>query len=253
MSTFTSQSAGFTAAAHHDQDSISVNDTTSHVVVFSLNSQAGDTVSQLAAEAGAQTSSFSSVEAWQQAATSGNGSTLAASLSTEPSAATPSLVVLTGSPADWLDGDSLSQLQEALPGTAIAAALSSPSPHDVINFVRHGAIDVILLDDDDAHQKQAFAAALNKGNRIAKAVAEQKLYGERLEKLTPAEDQVLDEMLVGMANKQIAQALEIGLRTVELRRSKIMRKMQAKSLAELIKFVCIARGFGSVDRQAANA
>jgi FixJ family two-component response regulator len=58
--------------------------------------------------------------------------------------------------------------------------------------------------------------------------------------LTRAEKQVLDAMLEGMANKQIAQLLQIGLRTVELRRSKIMRKMEAKSLAELVRLVCEA-------------
>jgi FixJ family two-component response regulator len=62
----------------------------------------------------------------------------------------------------------------------------------------------------------------------------------RLEHLTPAENEVIEAMLDGLANKQIAQRLSIGLRTVELRRSKIMRKMQAKSVAELVKFICMS-------------
>nr|WP_261361776.1 LuxR C-terminal-related transcriptional regulator [Aeoliella straminimaris] len=63
--------------------------------------------------------------------------------------------------------------------------------------------------------------------------------------LTPAENEVVEAMLDGLANKQIAQRLSIGLRTVELRRSKIMRKMQAKSVAELVKFICLSGRLGA--------
>ncbi len=55
--------------------------------------------------------------------------------------------------------------------------------------------------------------------------------------LTNPELEVLRKMLAGYANKQIAQMLGIGLRTVELRRSKIMRKMQAKNISQLVYFV----------------
>ena len=55
--------------------------------------------------------------------------------------------------------------------------------------------------------------------------------------LTNSEIEVLRKMLEGCANKQIAQTLGIGLRTVELRRSKIMRKMQAKTISQLIYYV----------------
>jgi len=39
----------------------------------------------------------------------------------------------------------------------------------------------------------------------------------------------------GLPNKRIARELDIGLRTVELRRSNVMKKMNAESLAELIQ------------------
>ncbi len=55
--------------------------------------------------------------------------------------------------------------------------------------------------------------------------------------LTNSEIEVLRKMLEGSANKQIAQLLGIGLRTVELRRSKIMRKMQAKTISQLVYYV----------------
>jgi two-component system, LuxR family, response regulator FixJ len=56
--------------------------------------------------------------------------------------------------------------------------------------------------------------------------------------LTDDEVKVLDRMISGKPNKVIASELQIGLRTVELRRSNVMRKIRAESLAELVcKFV----------------
>ena len=55
----------------------------------------------------------------------------------------------------------------------------------------------------------------------------------RLEKLSPGEAQVLSLLLSGHGNKQISQRLELGLRTVERRRHRILRKMHVKTIAEV--------------------
>lgn len=53
--------------------------------------------------------------------------------------------------------------------------------------------------------------------------------------LTPSERNVLRLLLDGRPNKSIAKQLSMGLRTVELRRANLMRKMGARSLAELVR------------------
>jgi two-component system response regulator FixJ len=50
---------------------------------------------------------------------------------------------------------------------------------------------------------------------------------------------VLRRLLEGHPNKRIATDLNIGLRTVELRRANIMRKMQAASLPELVRMAIL--------------
>jgi two-component system, LuxR family, response regulator FixJ len=60
---------------------------------------------------------------------------------------------------------------------------------------------------------------------------------ERLSQLTPGEREVLDFILEGKINKEIALELGLSTRTVEDRRSRLMKKMEAKSLAELIQLV----------------
>ena len=57
----------------------------------------------------------------------------------------------------------------------------------------------------------------------------------RLATLTPRERQVFDALIEGKSNKMIALDLEISPRTVEIFRAKLMQKMQAHSLPELVR------------------
>ena len=65
-----------------------------------------------------------------------------------------------------------------------------------------------------------------------------------LAELTPDELAVYRMLVDGFQNKQVASRLGIGLRTVELRRSTIMRKMQASSFSELVRMAIL----GELDR-----
>jgi FixJ family two-component response regulator len=62
----------------------------------------------------------------------------------------------------------------------------------------------------------------------------------RLASLTEDELVVFRRLLEGHANKRIATDMDIGLRTVELRRSNIMKKMQASSLPDLVRMAILA-------------
>ncbi len=57
----------------------------------------------------------------------------------------------------------------------------------------------------------------------------------RFETLTAREKEVMDKIVLGMSNKQIAAALNISIKTVEVHRSRVMEKMQASSLAALVR------------------
>ncbi len=58
---------------------------------------------------------------------------------------------------------------------------------------------------------------------------------ERIARLTPGEREVLDLILDGKPNKEIAATLGLSIRTVEDRRSRLMRKTQVNSVAELVQ------------------
>lgn len=63
----------------------------------------------------------------------------------------------------------------------------------------------------------------------------------RFEKLSPSEWEVMEAMIDGKPNKAIASELLMGLRTVELRRAEVMKKMKAKSLPDLVR-MCVMNG-----------
>ena len=82
-------------------------------------------------------------------------------------------------------------------------------------------------------------------DRIQRALADhQEQQGERevrqdilarYESLTPREKEVMGAVVKGHANKVIAMDLELSQRTVEIHRARAMEKMQARSLATLVK------------------
>jgi two-component system response regulator FixJ len=90
------------------------------------------------------------------------------------------------------------------------------------------AIQEVLNRDRHQQTQQRFAAEI-KG---------------RLAELTSDELQVYKMLVEGFQNKQVASRLGIGLRTVELRRSTIMKKMQANSFSELVRMAVL----GELDR-----
>jgi len=62
---------------------------------------------------------------------------------------------------------------------------------------------------------------------------------ERIAKLTPGEREVLNLIMDGKINKEIANLLQLSIRTVEDRRAKLMKKMEAHSIAELVQQVMV--------------
>ena len=88
----------------------------------------------------------------------------------------------------------------------------------------------------------SISRALESGARREQRNAERLEVRTNMESLTEAEMQVLGLVVEGKPNKVIASALDLGLRTVELRRAKVMEKLQAESLADLVRKVLISSG-----------
>lgn len=80
-----------------------------------------------------------------------------------------------------------------------------------------------------------YSAAMSDQHRRSTLVREQT--DRRLASLTPREQEVLERLIAGEANKMIAYMLGASMRTIEHHRARIMEKMQAGSLPELVRMV----------------
>jgi two-component system response regulator FixJ len=65
---------------------------------------------------------------------------------------------------------------------------------------------------------------------------------DRIAKLTAREREILDLVIDGMSTKEMARRLNISPRTVEVHRSRIMRKMDMKTLRDTLRLALVLRG-----------
>ncbi|WP_332684237.1 response regulator FixJ [Bosea sp. (in: a-proteobacteria)] len=109
-----------------------------------------------------------------------------------------------------------------------------------VEAMKEGAVDFLEKPFDDELLLKTVRIALERSARVALHDAEAAEVQARIQSLSGRERQVLDGLLAGKANKVIAHDLDISARTVEIYRSNVMSKMQARSLPELVSFVLAA-------------
>jgi two-component system response regulator FixJ len=104
-----------------------------------------------------------------------------------------------------------------------------------VQALKAGAADFIEKPFDDEVLLAAVRAALDADRRAREREAEIEEIAAHLASLTPRERQVLERLVAGQPNKAIAYALGTSPRTVEVHRARVMEKMGARSLSELVR------------------
>lgn len=112
---------------------------------------------------------------------------------------------------------------------------------DSVRAMKLGAVDFLVKPVDDALLLAAIETALARQAETRSAKLEREATQERLAQLTPREREVLRHVTSGALNKQIASRLGITEGTVKVHRGRVMEKVGAQSVAELVR-LCDAAG-----------
>jgi RNA polymerase sigma factor (sigma-70 family) len=106
-----------------------------------------------------------------------------------------------------------------------------------VRAMKAGAIEFLTKPFRDQDLLDAIQIALERNRTRRQREAEMAVLRERFESLGPRERDVVTKVVSGMLNKQIADEIGIAENTVKVHRSRAMEKMQAQSLADLVKMV----------------
>ena len=104
-----------------------------------------------------------------------------------------------------------------------------------VRAMKAGAVDFIEKPFEDQSLLDAINHSLQKDRQTKLEQAELREIQRRADSLTPREREVFALVVSGKLNKQIAFKLGTSERTIKAHRARVMKKMQAKSLADLIR------------------
>lgn len=128
---------------------------------------------------------------------------------------------------------------QRLPTVFLTGAADVPL---AVAAMRDGALDFIEKPFDPEHLVARVRQAVERGRRLRQREAASGEVRARLARLTPREREVLDLVVTGLTNKEIARLLGTSHRTVDIHRSHVMAKMGASSLADLVRDILRVEG-----------
>jgi FixJ family two-component response regulator len=127
---------------------------------------------------------------------------------------------------------------ECLPIIMLTAHADVPM---AVDSLTSGAVDFVEKPFDEADLLQRIEAALARHVRVSLSEAERASICERLATLSNRERQVLDGLVAGKWVKRIAAELGTSPNTVKNQRTRILEKMEAESVPDLVRMVMLAQ------------
>jgi FixJ family two-component response regulator len=104
-----------------------------------------------------------------------------------------------------------------------------------ISTMKKGAVDFLEKPFDETALREIVGRMFEQANQRLTQAKAVRLHEAMLARLTSREQQVLERIVAGRLNKQIADDLGISIKTVEAHRANIMEKLQVTTVADLMK------------------
>ncbi len=147
------------------------------------------------------------------------------------------------------DGD-LDWLRSAGPGHPLAgqghwpvvAVAAEADVETAVAAMKNGAFDFLLESCTDRRLSGAINEAFAHDAVCRRRIAEVQSAARRMEKLAPTLREVLDLLLLGRTNREIADELKLSERAIEDRRARIMRTMKVHTVVALVRQALLAEG-----------
>ena len=114
-----------------------------------------------------------------------------------------------------------------------------------VEAMKHGAVDFLTKPVNDKELLTAVRTAIEKDCALRRRQTELSEIRARLSTLTPREREVLEHVVTGKLNKQIAGDLGTVEQTVKVHRARVMEKLKVQSVAELVRLTERCRINGS--------
>lgn len=126
----------------------------------------------------------------------------------------------------------MAQINVEIPIVFITGHGSIPAS---VQAIKAGAIEFLTKPFDEQQLFRAIREAMDRDEEARKRHTDLRQLRERYAALTPREREVMQQVVSGLLNKQIAVELEIAEITVKVHRGRVMQKMHAASVADLVR------------------